>query len=389
RGVYRIHGVPEGRYRISVGVASSAGSGIVSGGGTFYPRTFHPDVANESEAKVIEVTEGSENDNIDIAVPEALRTRTVSGRVVNAETGQPVAGIEITCGAMSEDGRYISSWGWGGDRSRANGEFHLKGMAPGKYAIFARTESDSEFFSEPVTCDLSDGDVGGIEIKVRQGGSISGVVVIEGTNDPKVLAKLPRLSLYINTGWTQSSVPRRDEPKVNADGSFRIRGLQQGKVDIGYYPRPDDRGFSLARVEYRGAPVRDGIEVGAGEHVTGVRVVLTYGTFALRGEVKITGGALVLPAGQRLHASVRRTDQPAQTPTSQSAEVDTRGQFVIESLAPGEYEVTIRPVMYSGADRIDQRIMKAFSSVKERVIVNSDNQRVTIAVDLSQKEENK
>jgi hypothetical protein len=38
---------------------------------------------------------------------------------------------------------------------------------------------------------------------------------------------------------------------------------------------------------------RDGIEVGPGEQVTGVRVIVTSGgNGTIRGEVKITGGSL-------------------------------------------------------------------------------------------------
>ena len=395
RGVYRIYGLLEGRYLVSVGVGYAAGAITVTGSRIFYPRTFHPDAANESEAKVIEVTEGSESANVDITVPEAARSRTVSGRVVSAETEQPVAGVEIAYGTMSRDGRGISAWGWKNERSKANGEFHLMGLLPGQYGIFARTESDSDFYSEPVMCDLSNGDLSGVEIKLRQGGSISGGVVIEGTNDPKTLAKLPQLSIYVNVRPNQSSAPgqltapRRENPKINADGSFRVRGLQQGKVDIGFSPMPNQRGFSLARIEHNGAPlpVREGIEVGPGEHVTGVRVVLAYGSLTLRGEVKIVGGAL--PAGQRLFSSVRKTDQSSQFQSSLGAEVDARGQFLIENLAPGEYEVRVFPIANPGGDRIDPQITRAFSSVKERVLVSGDNQPpVTIVVDLSRKEGN-
>ncbi len=392
RGVYRLYGLPEGRYLVSVGVAYAAGAIIVTRSRTFYPRTFHPDAANESEAKAIEVTEGSESANIDITVPEAARSRAVSGRVVNAETEQPVAGVEIAYGTMSGDGRGFSAWGWNNERSKANGEFNLIGLLPGKYLLFARAESDSDFYSEPVTCDLSDGDLSGVEIKLRPGGSISGVVVIEGTNDPKTLAKLPQLSIYANLRPNQSgapgqvTAPRREYPKINADGSFRVRGLPQGKVDIGYSIQ---RGFSLARIEHKGTPlpVREGIEIGLGEQVTGVRVVLAYGALTLRGEVKMAGGAL--PAGQRLFTNVRKTDQSSQFQSSLGAEVDARGQFLIENLTPGEYEVKVFPIANPGGDRIDPQIMRAFSSVKERVLVSGDNQPpVTIVVDLSRKEGN-
>jgi len=381
RGVYRIYGLPEGRYLVSVGAQQSVG--MVSNGGTFYPRTFYPDATSESEAKVIELSEGSENTNIDITVSEAKRTRAVSGRVVNAQTGRPVAGVEITWALRTDDGKNFSVSGWRSDRSKANGEFHLEGMAPGKYAVLTRIGGDSEFFGEPVMCDLSEGDASGVEVKVRPGGSVSGYVVIEGTNDPMALEKLPQLSLHVDARWDKSA--SSDNPKINADGSFRTSALPPCDVFIQYYPRPESPGLALARIERNGAPVSDGIKVGAGEQVTGVRVVLTYATFALRGEVKITGGAL--PTGQRLYATVRRTDK--QTSFSTGAEVDARGQFVIDGLAPGEYGVTVGPFQYFGSDPIDPRIARALSPAREKVTINSGAQRVTFVVDLSKKEEDR
>jgi hypothetical protein len=381
RGVYRIYGLPEGRYLVSVGAPQA--TGMVSYSGTYYPRTFHPDATSESEAKAVEVGEGSESANIDITVSDAKGTRAVSGRVISAETGKPVAGVDITWGLMYEDGKRISGWGWNGDKSKGNGEFHLRGMAPGKYVIFPRGNSENRFFGEPVTCDLSEGDVSGVEVKVRQGGSISGFVVIDGTNDSMALAKLPQLYLNVSVRTDQPTTPRMDNPKVNADGSFHILGLPPCSAQIQYYPRPETRGLALARIERNGAPVGDGLKVGAGEQITEVRVILTFRTFAMRGEVKITGGAL--PAGQRLYASARRLDP--QTSSSASGWVDARGQFVIEGLTPGEYDVTVWPVRYDGVDPIDPAIAKAISSAKERVTVNSGDQRVTFMIDLSKKEE--
>jgi hypothetical protein len=303
---------------------------------------------------------------------------------VNAETGQPVAGVEISLGLGSDDGRYYVGGG-PGVRSRANGEFQLKGLAPGKYGVFPRGDGNNDFFGEPASCDLSEGDAIGVEVKVRLGGSISGFVVIEGTKDPMALAKLPQLYLYASVRPDQSKTPRMDNPKINPDGSFSIRGLPPCNVNILFYPRLEHRGLALARIERNGAPVRDGIKVSAGEYVTDMQVVLTYATVALRGEVKIIGDAL--PAGQRLHANVKRMDRPQQG--FPAAEVDARGQFLIEGLIPGEYEVTVGPALYSGADPVDPRVRLAFSSVKERVLLNSETQRVTFVVDLSRKEGNR
>jgi hypothetical protein len=273
RGGYRLYGLPVGSYLVSVGIPSSSGEVFVARNEAFHPQTFHPKAANESEAKVIEVTEGSEIAGVDITLLEPILPRAISGRVIDAYTRQPVEGVMIAYHAMSDGPGYIN-YKYGG-RSDANGEFILKRMAPGKYEFVARPD-ENEFSSDPVPCDLGNVNVAGLEIKVLPRGSISGVVVIEGTDDPKALAKLPEHCLYADLWWVRPNTPRRNNGKINADGSFHIRGLTPGFARIGYDPKSNGRDFSLARVELNGAVLHSEIWVPQGKPVTGVRVVLVY-----------------------------------------------------------------------------------------------------------------
>src|SRR5262245_24513125 len=205
-GVYRVYGLPEGRYLVSVGYARVAGMMSTHPYRIFYPRTFHPDATDESRAKVIEVAEGSVTTGVDIVVG-IKRTHDIAGRVVNADTGQPVAGVELAFGPLMDNGRLLAGFLSKGDRSDAKGEFLLATNYPGKYAISARGGAESDLFSEPVICDASEGDVDGVEVKVRQGASISGVVVIEGSNDPSVLSKLSLIQLYASPRSKQLAAP--------------------------------------------------------------------------------------------------------------------------------------------------------------------------------------
>jgi len=385
RGAYRIFGLPEGRYLVSVGQAQRPGSVSITSNRLFYPRVFHPDATSEAEAKVIDVSEGSEATDMDITVPDPKQTYDVFGRVVDADTEQPVPNVELVVGGLSQDGKPTGGWAGIGERSRPNGEFRLVGVLPGRYALWARPDekSDSGFISEPAIFDLSEGDATGVEVKVRQGGSISGGVVIEGTSDPKVLAKLSRVNLrtYIRPAISGQPTFWRGDV-VKADGGFRIRGLQPGKVVIAMDQSPETRGLTVARIEHNGAAARDGIDVGAGEHVTGVRVVLVYSTLAIRGEVKVVGGAA--PAGLRFLVLARRTDQPTQGLSG--VEVDARGQFIFENAPPGEYEIRVMP---NNSQRLNPQIIRLISSAKERVFVAGDNpQPVVLVIDLSRKEGN-
>ncbi|MBO0862825.1 MAG: carboxypeptidase regulatory-like domain-containing protein, partial [Chloracidobacterium sp.] len=387
RGLYRIYGLPEGRYLVSAGYAARPGSVAITSRREFYPRVYYPDATSESEAKVIKVSEGSVAEDIDITVPDPKSTYDVYGRVVDADSGQPVAGVEVALGGVTTDGRYAGGYAGGGVRSAPNGEFRIFGALPGKYALIVPPEEGSGFVSDPVIFDISEGDATGLELKVRKGASISGVAVIEGTNDQKVLSKLSQVNLLAYIRPVSPDIPAtpvgRRPFKINADGSFRIEGLQAGKATIMVMPTQEMRGLRLGRTEYNGAPAPEGVEVDPGEQVTGVRLILVYGSLKLRGEVKIVGGAV--PAGQRLYAQARTIDHATQN--GQSAEVDARGQFVIENLTPGEYEVRVMPSYYPDDQRLSQEIMRRMSLFKEKVVLSgADQQPITLVIDLSQKE---
>jgi protocatechuate 3,4-dioxygenase beta subunit len=386
RGVYRIYGLPEGRYLVSVGYAQTRGENSITSRRAIYSRVFYPNVISEFEAKAIEVSEGSEATNVDITLSDPKETRDISGRVVDAGTGKPVPDLEVDIIAISSDGR-----GMGisiGDRvqSESDGVFRIFGVTPGKYHLLVpgRDENRGYVSDELRIIDISEDHATGIELKVRRGtASISGVVVIEGTNDPKVLAKLSQINVKVDVGLADQSIwgyVGSLPVEVNADGSFRIIGLHAGNAMIRASP-PDMSGITVARVELNGTPALGGIEINAGEQVTGVRVVLLYGALTLRGAMKVVGGTL--PAGYGFHAGAFRTDQNAQY--RHWALIDERGQFAFENLAPGEYEIRVAPFP-QGVARFDREFSDLVYSFKQKLVVGNDNQQpFTLVIDLSRK----
>jgi Carboxypeptidase regulatory-like domain len=58
RGIYRIYGIPEGRYIVALGYSQGEGPVNLGGLGAYYPRTYYPNVTDQSAAKMIEVGEG-------------------------------------------------------------------------------------------------------------------------------------------------------------------------------------------------------------------------------------------------------------------------------------------------------------------------------------------
>ena len=333
RGIYRIYGIPPGRYLVSVGVPINKGHVRMGNGNIYYPITFHPGVADESKATTIDVTPGSEATGVDIVTGRVEKAYTISGRVVDVSTGKPVANQVCGYGHVARYDNYITSMA-SGPQSDDKGEFRIEGIVPGKYVALAIITEGSEFYAAPAPFEITNEDVGGIEIKVHRGASISGTVVIEGLGDQEAASKLSELNLMASVP-TELRIFRHSGTKVNSDGSFRITGVQSGKARIAInYPQP--KGVSILRVERDAVEQREGIEVAAGESVSGVKVVMGYGAGIIRGQVKVEGGDM--PTFLQIVAISRRAGEGS--PSIQNyAQADARGRFVFEGLAPGEYEL--------------------------------------------------
>jgi hypothetical protein len=385
-GVYRFYGLPAGRYLVNVG-ASAKGPQLLRLSSSNLSKTFHPNVTRQSEAKVIEVSEGSEATGADIVVGEAEKTYSIYGRVISADSGLPVAGVELSCGYTSEERRgirNITGWGPPGARSDANGEFRLEGLLAGKLMLFAKLDQKSEVFSEAEVLEISNSDIHDVALKIRQGGSISGVIVIEGASDPAVLSKISELQLNSVVITKELRPPGIRQTKANADGSFRIKGLRPGKIHISMSQNSTSRSFSVLRIERSGELMswNDGIEVGPGENISNVRVVVGYASSAILGEVKIIGPTL--PANQSLYVHAKYLNDEQRIPVLK--ETDARGQFVFENLLPGEYELSLS---LSSRSPADSRLSTSIPRVIRKVIVGPNSRSaVSLEVDLSRQEGN-
>jgi len=100
----------------------------------------------------------------------------------------------------------------------------------------------------------------------------------------------------------------------------------------------------MLRIEYNGVAVPRGLEIKDNDQLTGVRIVMSYGTASIRGNVTIANGAL--PDGSRMFVRVMRQGTP-QTPVA-SAMVDARGQFLVEGVPAGLYEVIVTAFVQNG-----------------------------------------
>jgi protocatechuate 3,4-dioxygenase beta subunit len=372
RGVYRAYGLAPGSYKVSVGQAAAGGSVSIMGmGGSQYVKTFYPGVQDEAKATIIEIKEGAEAANVDIRVSKPGSGFSASGRVVDADSGQPVPNLYIGHSTVNEANQEMGGMNFSGNQTDTNGKFRLEGLRPGHYAVYTfAAGQDNSTYSDPATFEIADGDVSGIEIKTHRGATISGVAMMENNSDPAVAGLLQSLSLAASIEAKGLAAPSFARTQVGPDASFRFAGLAPGKarIFIQNFPAPP-KGLSLVRTEVEGVDQPQGIELTAGGQITGVRLVFAYGTGSIHGDVKIEDA---LPDGTEITVSLRSAPGSNRR-FNRTLEPDARFHFALENIPPGTYELTVRAVTHDGKDAL------GFDPVKQTVTVtNGADSQLTV-----------
>jgi hypothetical protein len=327
RGVYRIFGLPPGRYKVSVGYDPN-NDDITRG--RRYLKTYYPATNDAARAGIVELKEADEANNIDIKVQNPVANYSIAGRVVD-EQGLPIAqaGVRVTLFKGSEP-----AMGNIGFQADDRGEFSFSGFSAGHYAAYATSQYyGGNFYGDPVYFDITDKDVNGIELKAIPGLSLSGVVAVEGRSMAEFLAVFSRLRV---SAWPSSPSKGQlisgADAAVAPDGSFQIVGLRPGRMSLGLHDNTGKRPM-IARIELNGTSIAQGLDVQ--QSISGIRVIVNYSTGAIRGTVRFAGDASI--GDSQIWVSCK----PEGARDGPGTPADARGNFLIKNLAPGNYEVTL------------------------------------------------
>lgn len=394
RGVYRIFGLEPGRYLVLAQLSRRANRFFE--GGSEFKRTYYPGTVKREEAQLVEVRAGSETENIDFRLQraEARHGYVASGRVVEAETGKSVGGVKLGYLTKSFASGVVNVEA-GEATTNSLGEFRFEHLSPGSYTVSVEnrvaflTGASNEFYAEPLTFELGNGNVTDLVVKMNRGTSISGTAVLEGTADPAAAAKLSGL-VVIGTAIAESSAPadaaanalsildRMALSTTTADGAFQLKGVRRGKYQLIVQGRVEKMRMELIRLEQNGVPVET-IEVSGSVPVTNVRAVMGIASAAISGRVEVRGGAL--PPGTRFTIRAVEAGSNSRTRQTGSATTDTVGKFTLESLVPGTYQVEVDSIqMPDGSGVIFQ------AQPQTIVLADKAKQEVVLYVDVKEKE---
>ncbi len=368
RGIYRIFGVVPGKYRVAAGTREDGMQYGRGRGGIFYSQMFYPSVSEPSKATVIEVGEGSEVTNVDITLRRVQSGFTVTARIVDSETGQPIADARCGLEKFRENGSFAQS----GMPANRFGEVRLEHVSPGKYALFLEPTPPRAVYAEPVRFEVVDQDVKDLVLRVSSGGSIAGTIVFEGMDEKVARAKMAEVMLFaqiMNPEGEHMSGGSAPAAVVSPDGTFTVNGLRAGTLFFSIWTqhRGPTSEYEVTRVERDGV-VQPNLQIKAREQIKGVRLIVRSRSGRISGVLKVENGKLPT---SRVYISAKRVGEENY---EIGLQLDDRGRFVSDALAAGVYEV--RVFAYVDGTRPPLQ-------TKQQVVVN-DNQvsEITLTLDL-------
>ncbi|MGZ8844094.1 MAG: carboxypeptidase regulatory-like domain-containing protein [Pyrinomonadaceae bacterium] len=340
QGHYRIAGMPAGKYRVAAGHWPVMRG--TSRGEPGYRRVFFPNAADEAEARVIELSVGSELTGIDFNLGQPVKTFSVRAKTVDDRTGKPVEGLEFVLTAYLK-GKVIGVISLRDNRASDRGEIVLQNIPPGEYVIsspgakgvFRKGDPQPTYSAESRHFEVVDKDLGDVEIRVTRGASVAGFVVVEGPASADILAKLPEMSLWAIVETNPIIPTPISRATIRPDGSFLLTGLRAGKLKLNFAaPAPGTPlPLSFVRTERDGVKLESDLEIQPGEEITGLRLVMAYANSGIHGLVKLDDGSV--PQGLIGMASVQGNV------LGNRSVVNQNGEFILQNLVAGEYKLVV------------------------------------------------
>ena len=328
-GEYRIFGLAPGRYyvsaihrsRMSYGPMSRAVSGNPDVPEEDYAPTYYPGMTDSSGAVPIAIAAGQPVGNIDMKLVKTHTVR-VRGHVTGgAGRGRTMVMLNPRDSMMGMFDRNLSA------PQGPDGKFEIRGVTPGSYWLTAQSSDDGVRYVARIPVNVGNSPVEGVEVTLKPGMEISGIVSSEGQT--KVDLAQVNISLQ----------PKEFAPmmggssaRVKDDGTFVIRNVFPDTYHVAALAGGQSFYVKSLIVGQQEAPkgeitIVDGAPQSLTVVVSSAAAQVSGSVFNEKKEPALGSTAVLIPSADR-----RDQQQYYKTAT-----VDQNGTFNFTGIAPGDY----------------------------------------------------
>jgi hypothetical protein len=373
RGEFRLFGLAPGRYYVSAADPAfrsvSTPAGVVS-----YSPTYYPGVTAD-QARAVVVTGPGDAPKIEFRLKLVPPSR-VSGQLV-AFDSRPLLNGAIVLSAIDAEG--VPMPAPQNPSLLPDGRFSFAGVAPGRYRIRARGQTDpagASLFGVH-TVEANGEHIDGITVTLRPGATLEGSLKVESTRGATrpVLTSLRVRAPFVDGTSFGDSLTGTVQP----DGSFTLRGIMKGTHQIvvdGLQPP-----WVVKSILYQGTNIIDlPIETTEKQSFRDVRITIADVSAGISGVVKSPGDVPVANAGVLVFARVplfwMRTNRRMRI-----AYTDQDGRFTIGGLPAGDY-LAVASASVDESDLGRRERLAAWEPLATAVRLESDQARADVRLQL-------